>query len=127
MVTDPISDLLTRIRNAQAARHEKTTAPHSKLKAAILEVLKKNEYINDFKVEKEGVFSQLIITLNPDRRKMSLKRVSRPGQRIYIKRDQIKPVLNGYGIALVSTSKGVMTTAEARRGQLGGELLCEIS
>lgn len=126
MVTDPIADLLTRIRNAVKAKHSKTVVAYSKLKVAILEVLKKNKYINDFKVIKVGSFDQIEIILNEDHTLLHLKRISKPGQRIYMKKGELKPVLNGYGIGVISTPKGVMTTAEARKSSLGGELLCEI-
>lgn len=126
MVTDPIADLLTRIRNAVKARHSKTTVAYSKLKAAILEVLKKNKFIEGYKVVKNGSFNEIEITLDTTFKSMNLKRVSKPGQRIYIKTTELKPVLNGYGIGVISTPKGVMTTSEAKKTGLGGELLCEI-
>ena len=126
MNTDPIADLLTRIRNAASARHQKTAVPYSKLKIAVLNVFKKNHFINDFKVVKNGTFDEIAIDLNTDLKTINLKRVSKPGQRIYIKKDQVKPVLNGYGIAVISTSKGVMTNKDAVRQGLGGELICEI-
>ena len=126
MVTDPIADLLTRIRNAVAARHGKTVSPYSKLKISILEVLKKHGYIESFSVEKNKSGDQIIIMLSPTHTALNLKRVSKPGQRIYVKKDELKPVLNGYGIALVSTPKGVMTSSDARKASLGGELICEI-
>ena len=126
MNTDPIADLLTRIRNAASARHQKTAVPYSKLKVAVLDVFKKNHFITDFKVVKNGTLSEIAIDLNEDIKTLNLKRVSKPGQRIYIKKDQIKPVLNGYGISVISTSKGVMTNKDAYRLGLGGELICEI-
>ncbi len=126
MVTDPIADLLTRIRNAVKAKHSKTVVAYSKLKIAILEVLKKNKYINDYKVIKVGSFDHIEIVLNTAYEEMHLKRISKPGQRIYVKKGELKSVLNGYGIGVISTPKGVMTTMEARKTGLGGELLCEI-
>ncbi len=126
MVTDPIADLLTRIRNAVKAKHAKTVVTYSKLKVAILEVLKKNKFVEDFKVVKIGKFDHIEIMLNQEFQQLHLKRVSKPGQRIYVKKGEIKPVLNGYGIGVISTPKGVMTTADARKSGLGGELLCEI-
>lgn len=126
MVTDPIADLLTRIRNAVKAKHSKTVVAYSKLKMAILEVLKKNKYVDDFKVIKVGNFDQIEISLNVEHTELNLKRISKPGQRIYMKKGDLKPVLNGYGIGVISTPKGVMTTSEARKSGLGGELLCEI-
>lgn len=126
MVTDPIADLLTRIRNAVKAKHSKTIVAYSKLKVAILDVLKKNKYIEDYKVVKVGNFDQIEIILNEAHMALHLKRVSKPGQRIYMKRGDLKPVLNGYGIGVISTPKGVMTTTDARKNGLGGELLCEV-
>jgi len=126
MVTDPIADLLTRIRNAVKAKHSKTVVAYSKLKMAILEVLKKSKYINDYKVIKVGNFDQIEISLNETQESLHLKRISKPGQRIYMKKGDLKPVLNGYGIGVISTPKGVMTTIDARKSGLGGELLCEI-
>jgi len=126
MVTDPIADLLTRVRNAVKARHTKTVVTYSKLKLAIVEVLKKHEFIEDYKVVKSGSFDEIEILLNPSHSSLHLKRVSSPGQRIYIKTNQLKPVLNGYGIGIISTPKGVMTTMEAKKTGLGGELICEV-
>ena len=125
MITDPIADLLTRIRNAVSAQHEKTVVPYSKLKASVLEVLKANKFIADFKVVKNGNISDIEIQLNTELKKVNLKRISKPGQRIYFKKDQIKPVLRGYGISIISTPKGVMTGDEARKSGIGGELICE--
>jgi small subunit ribosomal protein S8 len=126
MVTDPIADLLTKIRNAVKARHSKTVVSYSKLKVAILEVLKKSHFVDDFKVIQVGNFDHIEILLNPMHRELHLKRISKPGQRIYIKKESLKPVLSGYGIGVISTSKGVMTTSEAQKSGLGGELLCEV-
>ena len=126
MVTDPIADLLTRIRNAVKAKHSKTVVPYSKLKVAILEVLKKHKFVDDFKVIKVGNFDHIEINLNTSFQQLHLKRVSKPGQRIYVKKGELKAVLNGYGIGVISTPKGVMTTSEARKNGLGGELLCEV-
>ena len=126
MITDPIADLLTRISNAVRAGHEQTSVPYSKLKATILDVLKKNKFIADFKVAKSGSFDEIEIKLNPEMQKLNLKRVSKPGRRIYLKKNQIKPVLRGFGISVLSTPKGVMTGSEARKNGVGGELICEI-
>ena len=126
MVTDPIADLLTKIRNAVKARHSKTVVTYSKLKVAVLEVLKKSHFVDDFKVIKVGNFDHIEIMLSPKFKELHLKRISKPGQRIYVKKDTLKPVLSGYGIGVISTSKGVMTTSEAHKSGLGGELLCEV-
>lgn len=126
MNTDPIADLLTRVRNAASAGKETTFAPYSKLKVAILEVIKKSEFINDFKVKEDSTFKEIEIKLNQGLADINLKRVSKPGQRIYIKKSEIKPVLSGYGIAILSTPKGVMTGQDAYRQGLGGEYLCKV-
>ncbi len=126
MNTDPIADLLTRIRNAISARQEKTIAPYSRVKVAILEVMKKNKFIHDFKVEKVNKFSEIKIIFSEDLNELSLKRISKPGQRIYIKKGDIKPVLNRYGIAILSTPKGVMTGREAIKNGVGGEYICKV-
>lgn len=126
MITDPIADLLTRIRNASKARQEKTIAPYSKLKVSVLTVLKKRKFVEDFEVVKSGSASDILIKMNPEMIDLNLKRISKPGQRIYIQKEDIKPVLNGYGISVISTSKGMMTGDEARREGIGGELICEI-
>jgi len=127
MTTDPIADLLTRIRNAMSAHHESANAPYSKMKENILKVLKKEEFIEDYKIQKEeGPMKTLIIALKEDRAGMTLKRVSSPGQRIYVKRDELKAIKSGLGVTILSTSKGIMTNYEARKQNLGGELLCEV-
>jgi small subunit ribosomal protein S8 len=127
MNTDPIADLLTRIRNAVKARQQKTVAPYSKLKVSILEVMKKHHFINEFKVIKNNKsFDEIEIELNSEMKSLSLKRVSKPGQRIYIKKDDIKPVLSGYGISIVSTPNGIMTGSEAIKAGVGGEYICQI-
>ncbi len=126
MHTDPIADLLTRIRNAAKARHKAVRMPSSKFKVSLLSVLKKGGFILDFKEESSGTARELVVELSPQHSQLSLKRISKPGQRIYIHSSDIKPVLNGYGIGVISTPQGVMTTSEARRKKLGGELLCEV-
>ena len=126
MITDPIADLLTRISNAVKAGHEQTSVPYSKLKITILDVLKKNKFILDFKVAKSGSFDEIEIKLNQELRTLNLKRISKPGRRTYLKKNQIKPVLRGFGISVLSTPKGVMTGTEARKNGVGGELICEI-
>lgn len=131
---DPISDMLTRIRNAQQAGHKEVAVPFSKLKMVIAEILEKESLIELARKEKAGNFEQIWITLAY--RKVSntkkepvitgLRRVSRPGQRIYVGKDDIRKVKNGFGISVVSTSKGLMTGKEARKAGLGGELICEV-
>lgn len=128
MMTDPVSDMLTRIRNAALARHERTTIPASKLKKHIAEILKLEGYIAD--VRDEGDERNLTIVLKYGRDRSSaidgIRRVSRPGRRVYVGHDEIPRVLSGMGIAILSTSRGVMSDKEARRQKVGGELLCEV-
>lgn len=128
-MTDPISDLLNRIRNAQAVLKEQLSVPFSNLNNEIAKILEKKGFIK--KVEKKGrTYKKVIeITLKYDEKKPAisgLKRVSRPGQRIYKGFKEIKPVKSGYGILIISTSKGLMTDKEARKQKLGGEVICEI-
>jgi small subunit ribosomal protein S8 len=132
MVTDPIADMLARIRNAAIAQHETTKIPASKMKAAIGEILKREGYISDFRSE-EGDGPQhkkLVVALKYDRERSSaftgMRRVSRPGRRVYARHDHIPRVLNGLGIAIISTSRGLMTDQEARKQRVGGEILCEV-
>lgn len=124
-MTDPIADFLTRIRNAQMAGNSQVRIPHSSVKEGIANVMKKNDLLDKVAVEGEGKEKALVLDL-PERQ-LSLKRVSKPGQRIYTPASEIRKVENGFGIAVVSTSKGIMTGYEARQQNVGGELLCEIS
>lgn len=126
MLTDPISDLLTRIRNAAGARHNDLRMPYAKLKENILKILKEKGYIKNFSVMKDGKFPELFIEFNENSDRMTIRKVSKPGQRIYRKYEQLFRVNNGYGISIVSTSKGIMTGDDARKSKLGGELLCEV-
>ena len=129
MVTDPIADMLTRIRNANQQRHDEVVVPCSKLKVDLAEILKNEGFIKDYKVEGEGVVKNIIITLKykgNDRVITGLKRVSKPGLRQYAKVNEIPKVLNGLGIVVLSTSQGLMTDKEARAKQVGGEVLAYI-
>lgn len=131
MVTDPIADFLTRIRNAQMARHRIVEIPASNLKKRITEILYDKGYILKFKFEednKQGVI-KIALKYNSETKLpviQSLDRVSRPGLRQYAKPSEIKKVKNGLGIAIVSTSRGVMTDKEAKAENIGGEVLCNI-
>ena len=125
-VTDPIADLLTRLRNAARARKTLVHVPYSKLKMAICAVLKDKGYILEATVSGEGIAKELMIELPENREDLHLRSISKPGQRIYVKFQEIPRVLNGLGLAVVSTSKGVMSGDEARKQKLGGEYLCEI-
>ena len=129
MMTDPVSDMLTRIRNAALARHERTQVPASLLKKHIAEILKSEGYIADVRDSEEDP-RNLTIVLKYGRDRSSaidgIKRVSRPGRRVYVRHDHIPRVLQGMGVAILSTSRGVMSDKEARRQKVGGELLCEV-
>ena len=132
-MSDPIADMLTRIRNAQMREHKTVSMPHSTVKVAIAEVLQKEGYIEEFKVLPETPQAVLQITLKyvGDRRHRrsvitGLERVSRPGRRVYVGKGEIPWVLSGMGISIVTTSKGVMTGQQARRLGVGGEVLCKV-
>ena len=129
MMTDPIADMLTRIRNANAMRHETVVVPSSKTKTAMLDVLKKEGYIADFKVSKD-VKSVTTVTLKytEDHQRVirGLKRISKPSLPVYTTAEDLPRVLNGLGVAIISTSKGVMTDKEARKQNIGGEVLAYI-
>jgi small subunit ribosomal protein S8 len=128
--TDPIGDMLTRIRNASSARHEKCLVPASRLKVKIAEVLKEEGFIKDFLVHQDGPQGAITILLkySADREPAIgvIKRVSKPGLRRYVPTDSIPRVLNGMGIAILSTSKGVMVDRDARKQKVGGELICTV-
>jgi small subunit ribosomal protein S8 len=129
-MTDPVADLLTRIRNALVAKHDRVDVPASRLKVAIVRILKDEGFIKNYKVSRDTrqgvirVFLKYTEANNPVIQ--GLTRVSKPGRRVYQKADDIEPVLSGLGILIVSTSHGVMTDKEARRHNLGGESICEI-
>ncbi|MDR2366789.1 MAG: 30S ribosomal protein S8 [Deltaproteobacteria bacterium] len=129
-MTDPIADLLTRIRNALTARHDRVEVPASRLKVAIVRILKDEGFIKNFKVSRDNKQGQIKIFLKYTERNSpvinGLQRVSKPGRRVYRKSQDIKPILSGLGILIVSTSRGVMTDKEARRNNLGGESICQI-
>jgi small subunit ribosomal protein S8 len=128
--SDPIADMLTRIRNASSARHEKVLVPRSRLKIRIAEVLRSEGFIKDFIVHDDGPQGAITILLkySADREPAisDIKRVSKPGLRRYSPTDSIPRILNGMGIAILSTSKGVMVDREARKQKVGGELICTV-
>jgi small subunit ribosomal protein S8 len=128
--TDPIGDMLTRIRNASSARHEKVLVPASGLKLRLAEVLKGEGFIQDFLKHEDGVQGTITIILKygPDREPAisDIKRVSKPGLRRYVATEDIPRVLNGLGVAILSTSKGLMVDREARKQKVGGELICTV-
>ena len=129
-VTDPIADFLTRIRNAQMAMHETVNIPHSKVKESLAGILREEGFISAFKVEEGDPFKSITLTLKyvddrqPAIRKM--QRISKPGRRVYVGRDQIPVVLGGLGVSVLSTSRGLMTGKRARTDGVGGEILFEI-
>lgn len=124
-LVDPISDMLTRIRNAYAVSHESVVVLDSKTKKAVCAILKENGYIGDFKVEDGKITIELKYEgVKPAITK--LERISKPGHRSYVKKDEIPTVLSGHGIAVISTSKGIMTGEDAKRENLGGELICKV-
>ena len=129
-LTDPVADFLTRIRNAQRARHQKLDVPASKLKTEIARILKEEGYITNYKAAEEDGHTILRVYLKYGASNESairdLSRISRPGCRVYVGRDEIKRVQGGLGIAILTTPRGVMTGRQARREGVGGELLCEV-
>jgi small subunit ribosomal protein S8 len=129
-MTDPVADMLTRIRNAVVAKHSRVDIPASKLKLEVARILKEEGYINNFVVKGEGPRSTIRIFLRYDARGTSsisnLKRVSSPGRRVYMGSQEVPKVLGGYGINIISTSRGLMTGKRARREKVGGEVLAEI-
>ncbi|MCX8011845.1 MAG: 30S ribosomal protein S8, partial [Desulfobacterota bacterium] len=124
----PIADMLTRIRNGSKAKFEKIDIPLSKQKLEIAKILKQEGYIRNFKVLSEGVKGTLGVYLKYDTQNRSIingiKRVSKPGLRVYVKSKKIVPVLNGFGISIISTPQGIMTDKEAKKMNLGGEVIC---
>ena len=129
VMTDPIADMLTRIRNANRQHHETVMVPASKLKVDIAEILKNEGFIKGYKVEGEGPIKNIVITLKyrgNERVITDLKRISKPGLRVYAKVNEIPKVLNGLGIAIISTSKGLKTDKEARELGIGGEVLAYV-
>lgn len=126
-VSDPIGDLLTRIRNAQGARRLACSAPYSRIKHELLTVLKNGGWIRDIAVEGEGMAKELIVTFAPEKSRLTIKRISTPGRRVYSGSSELKAVLHGFGIAILTTSKGLMTDTDARKQKVGGEVLCTIS
>jgi len=127
--TDPIADMLTRIRNAILVRKTEIVLPHSKKKETVAKVLKDSRYINDVRVTDASIGKTMTIVINLDSenaRINEIERLSRPGRRMYSSADEIPRVKNGRGIVVVSTSKGMMTGDEAKKQRLGGELICKV-
>jgi len=128
MLTDPVADMLTRIRNANKALHDRAEMPNSKLKVEIARILKEEGYIRDFHVSEEGTHPTLVIEMTYGRGRervlSGLKRVSKSGRRIYAGKDRLPRVLGGMGTAILSTSRGVITSRTAEREGIGGEVIC---
>ena len=131
-MTDPIADMLTRIRNANVAFHDEVVMPSSKVKAALASLLVREGYIEDFAVEDDlerpGQKLRIVMKYTPDRERTisGLRRVSKPGLRVYSKATEVPRVLGGMGIAILSTNQGLMTDREARQRKVGGEVLCHV-
>jgi small subunit ribosomal protein S8 len=130
MISDPIADLLTRIRNGIMVRQKQIVVPSSKVKVAVARILKEEGFIRDYEVTRDVVQPQLRILLKYDRDRhpviTDLQRISKPGRRVYVKRNEVPWVLSGLGIAVLSTPQGIMTGQRARRLGLGGEVLCYV-
>jgi small subunit ribosomal protein S8 len=129
-MTDPIADMLTRLRNANSAYHDSVAMPHSKIKAHIAEILQQEGYIASFRVEDAEVGKNLVIILKfgnqRERSIAGIKRVSKPGLRVYAKKDNLPRVLGGLGVAIISTSAGLMTDRQAKKSGVGGEVLAYV-
>ena len=128
MLTDPVADMLTRIRNANKAMHEQAEMPTSRLKEEIARILKEEGYIRDFRVQKGESFDTLVVELkfgrNRERVISGLRRVSKPGRRVYARKDRLPRVLGGMGVAILSTSGGLVTSRTAEERGIGGEVVC---
>jgi small subunit ribosomal protein S8 len=125
MHSDPIADMLTRIRNASLAGLAETKMPYSKVKEKIAQVMMESKYVQSVSTTEEEKRKTLVIKLNPGKR-ITLKRISKPGQRIYKKAKEIYPLKHGYGLTIITTSQGIMTDKSAMEKKLGGEIICEI-
>ncbi len=131
-MSDPIADMLTRIRNANLAMHDEVIMPCSKMKESLAEVLKREGYIREFSVEDDptrpGNRLRIVLKYSAERERVisGIKRVSKPGLRVYSKSNEVQRVLGGLGVAVLSTSKGLMTDREARRSHMGGEVICHV-
>jgi small subunit ribosomal protein S8 len=127
VMTDPIADLLTRIRNANVVHHDKVEIPASKIKRAVIQILKEEGFVKDFEVLSDGKQGILRVSLKygPERDRVitGIKRISKPGLRVYAKKEQLPKVLGGLGIAIISTSQGIMSDKQARKSGLGGEVI----
>ncbi|MGL4252019.1 MAG: 30S ribosomal protein S8 [Metamycoplasmataceae bacterium] len=128
-ITDPIADMIVRIKMANSRRHKKVSIPHSNTKIKILEIMQREGYVGEFEVNTDGVKKEIILTLKykgNERVITDIKRISKPGLRVYSEVDSIPKVLSGFGIAIISTSKGIITDKEARKANIGGEVLAYV-
>lgn len=129
-MTDPIADMLTRIRNASSVKKSTVRLPYSRMKKSLADILAQERYIARVDVIEQGSFRELELTLKYDHDKTpairGLKRLSKPGCRVYVQTDRVPTVLNNYGIMILSTSKGLMTNRDAKKAHMGGEMICEI-
>jgi len=128
-MTDPIADMIIRIKNALAARHQDVAIPYSKMKQTIAEILETEGYVTSFEIKTDATMQNLVVRLKYTDKVPAItdvRRLSKPGRRLYASSKQIPRALGGYGITLVSTSSGVMTDKQARKKNVGGELLCQI-
>ncbi len=129
-MTDPIADMLTRIRNANTAGHDSVDIPASNMKKSIAEILKNEGFIKDYKIVKDNAQGTIKVDLKyghgKERTIIGIKKISKPGLRVYAKADQVPKVLGGLGVAIISTSKGVITDKEARKERVGGEVICYV-
>ena len=124
--TDPIADMLTRVRNALAVQKDEVKLPHSNVKESVAKILKDNGYLGDVSVEKDGFKKEMTISLSGENSISDISRVSKPGRRVYAKVKEIPVVKQGRGIVIVSTSKGVMSGDDAKAKKLGGEIICQV-
>jgi len=125
-MTDPIADMLNRIKNAQAVSHQTVSFPFSKIKYETAIIIQKEGFVKEIERKGRKERRTIRVTLKPKATISGIRKVSRPGQRIYVRSKDIRPVRGGYGIAIISTPKGLMTSKEAKKQKLGGELICEI-
>ncbi len=126
-LTDPIGDLVTRLRNAQRARKTACTAPWSRIKQELCELLKKEGFVGEVRVIGDAPKQDLEVTFLPEKPALQLKRISTPGRRAYAGYGALRPVLSGHGIAVITTSEGLLTDKEARKRKVGGEVLCTVA
>ncbi len=128
-ITDPIADMIVRIKMANSRKHKTVMIPHSNTKIKILEIMKREGYVSEFEVNANGVKKEIILTLKykgNERVITDIKRISKPGLRVYSEVESIPKVLSGFGIAIISTSKGIITDKEARKANIGGEVLAYV-